>query len=91
MYAATPEVLVNSHVICLRLQQQMFGKKTLWLVQSILHADLGSWLQQQQDIHALPLLASPTSHPTLVLHFGRASVSFGALAVVLAVRLTARL
>lgn len=54
-------------------------------LQATLHAQLGSWLERQQHLHQMPILASPMAHPAPVLFFGRAAVSFGALAVVLAV------
>ena len=54
-------------------------------LQATLHARLASWLEQQQHVYQVPILASPTAHPTPVLLFGKAAVSFGALAVVLTV------
>lgn len=54
-------------------------------LQATLHAQLGSWLERQQHLRQMPILASPMAHPAPVLFFGRAAVSFGALAVVLAV------
>ena len=50
-----------------------------------LHANLGSWLEAQQEQHHVPILATPTAHPVSVLFFGRAAVSFGGLTVVLVV------
>ena len=50
-----------------------------------MHANLGSWLEQQQEQHRVPILATPTAHPASVLFFGKAAVSSGALTVVLVV------
>lgn len=55
-------------------------------MQATFHARLASWLEQQQHVYQVPILASPTAHPPPVLLLGKAAVSFGALAVVLAVR-----
>ena len=52
-------------------------------MQGTLHANLGRWLQQQQHTPDEAVLVGPAAHPTLVLTFGKASVSFGALVVVL--------
>ena len=57
----------------------------MFVLQATLHALLASWLEQQQHMYQVPILASPTAHPTPVLLLGKAAVSFGALAVVLAV------
>ncbi len=54
-------------------------------MQATVHANLGSWLEAQQEQHQVPILATPTAHPASVLFFGRAAVSFGALTVVLVV------
>lgn len=54
-------------------------------MQATVHANLGSWLEQQQEHHHVPILATPTAHPASVLFFGKAAVSFGALTVVLVV------
>lgn len=54
-------------------------------MQATVHANLGSWLEAQQEQHHVPILATPTAHPASVLFFGRAAVSFGALTVVLVV------
>jgi len=54
-------------------------------MQPTVHANLGSWLEAQQEQHHVPILATPTAHPASVLFFGRAAVSFGALTVVLVV------
>ncbi len=54
-------------------------------MQATVHANLGSWLEAQQEQHHMPILATPTAHPASVLLFGRAAVSFGALTVVLVV------
>ena len=54
-------------------------------LQATFHANLGSWLQQQQQRQQVPILTSSTAHPASVLFFGKAAVSFGALAVVLVV------
>ena len=54
-------------------------------MQATVHANLGSWLEAQQEQHHVPILATPSAHPASVLFFGKAAVSFGALTVVLVV------
>jgi len=54
-------------------------------MQATVHANLGTWLEAQQEQRHVPILATPTAHPASVLFFGKAAVSFGALTVILVV------
>ena len=54
-------------------------------MQATVHANLGSWLEAQQEQHHVPILATPKARPTSVLFFGKGAVSVGALTVVLVV------